>query len=63
MIVEDFADIHHRLRTLRPLDDETASPCPLHSERNSEYRDCRRQCGQIIHGVTRTCDGSCHIGC
>ena len=62
MIVEDFADIHHRLRALRPVDDEITPPCPLHSERNSEYRDCRRECGQIIHGVTRTCDGSCHIG-
>jgi len=64
MIVEDFAAIRRRLRALRPGLVSTPEPpadCPLPSERNTEYRHCRRQCGQLVHGVTPTCDGSCHI--
>jgi ATP dependent DNA ligase-like protein len=60
MIVEDFADISRRRRgTMTDLERE--ADCSLSSERNSEYRDCRRYCGHVVHGVTRTCDGSCHI--
>jgi hypothetical protein len=65
MIVEDFADIGRRLRTMKPDPvDSSGQPdvaCPLPSDRNSIYRDCRRQCGQPVHGVTRACDGSCHV--
>jgi len=61
MIVEDFDAIRRRLRALKPGLVSTAPECPLPSERNTEYRHCRRQCGQLVHGVTPTCDGSCHI--
>jgi hypothetical protein len=66
MIVEDFAEIGRRLRARQGAiyvmpSDAPVDDCPLPSERNSEYRNCRRQCGRIVHGVMRTCDGSCHV--
>ena len=62
MIVFDYADIGSRLRGRQA---ETAADlsadCSMPSDRYSSYRNRLRYCGQLVHGVARTCDGSCHV--
>jgi hypothetical protein len=48
MIIEDYVEIARQLRTLNPgalPHSEPAPDCLLHSDRNSTFRNCRRQCG------------------